>query len=174
MSRAAGVAGGPGGARVTAGDQRVASTTVPHVVIASDAAWIQDEVRNSLPGDDVTFQILRSGRSVRPAVAERSTDLVVCDFQVGTMGGMAVTMDLRLEESGGRAPHVPVLLLLDRQADVFLASRCGAEGYLVKPLDPIRLRKAIAALLAGGRYEDRVQLADASTNYRSTADSSAR
>jgi DNA-binding NarL/FixJ family response regulator len=147
---------------------------VPHVVIASDAAWIQDEVRNALPGTDVTFQILRSGRAVRTAVAERATDLVVCDFQVGTMGGMAVTMDLRLEQSGGRLPAVPVLLLLDRPADVFLASRCGADGYLVKPLDPIRLRKAMTALLAGGRFEDRVVMADASTNYRSTADSSAR
>lgn len=147
---------------------------MPHVLIASDAAWIQDEVRNALPGEDVTHQVLRSGRAVRAAVAARRPDLLVCDFQVGTMGGMAVTMDLRLERSGGRLPHVPVLLLLDRPADVFLASRCGAEGFLVKPLDPIRLRKAMRALLDGGTWEDRRQLADASTNYRSTADSSAR
>lgn len=147
---------------------------MPHVLIASDAAWIQDEVRNALPGEDVTHQVLRSGRAVRAAVAARRPDLLVCDFQVGTMGGMAVTMDLRLERSGGRLPHVPVLLLLDRPADVFLASRCGAEGFLVKPLDPIRLRKAMQALLDGGTWEDRRLLADASTNYRSTADSSAR
>ena len=147
---------------------------MPHVLIASDAAWIQDEVRNALPGEDVTHQVLRSGRAVRAAVAARRPDLLVCDFQVGTMGGMAVTMDLRLERSGGRLPHVAVLLLLDRPADVFLASRCGAEGFLVKPLDPIRLRKAMRALLDGGTWEDRRQLADASTNYRSTADSSAR
>jgi DNA-binding NarL/FixJ family response regulator len=147
---------------------------VPHVVIASDATWIQEDVKNALTGDDTTVQVLRSGRAVRAAVAERATDLVVCDFQVGNMGGMAVTMDLKLEESGGRLPAVPVLLLLDRPADVFLAERCGAEGFLVKPLDPIRLRKAMTALIEGDHYRDRLVAADASTNFRSTADSSAR
>jgi DNA-binding response OmpR family regulator len=147
---------------------------VPHVVIASDAPWIHEDVKNALPLDGITFQALRSGRAVRAAIAAQKTDLVVCDFQVGTMGGMAVAMDMKLEESGGREAAVPILLLLDRQADVYLASRCGAEGYLVKPLDPIRLRKAMKALLAGETYADRVQVGDASTNYRSTADSSAR
>ena len=45
-------------------------------------------------------------------------------------------------------------MLLDRRADVFLARRSGAEGWLLKPLDPIRLRRAVAALLAGGTYHD--------------------
>ena len=65
---------------------------------------------------------------------------------------MAVTMDLRLEESGGRLPHVPVLMLLDRPADVFLARRAGAEGWLIKPLDSLRLRRAATTLTSGGTY----------------------
>jgi len=67
---------------------------------------------------------------------------------------MAITLELRLEESGGRLDHVPVLLLVDRRPDVFLARRSEADGFLVKPLDPIRLRRAITAILAGGTYED--------------------
>ena len=54
------------------------------------------------------------------------------------MGGMAVTMALRLDESAGMLPHVPVLMLLDRRADVHLARRSGADGWLIKPLDPLR------------------------------------
>ena len=73
---------------------------------------------------------------------------------MGNMGGMAVCLELRLEESYGNLPHVPVLMLLDRRADVFLARRSGAEGWLVKPLDPLRLRRATTALLAGGTYHD--------------------
>jgi len=76
-------------------------------------------------------------------------DLVVVDLQMGSMGGMAVCMDLRLEESGGRAPHVPVLMLLDRRADVFLARRAGAEGWVIKPLDAMRINRAVVRLLAG-------------------------
>jgi DNA-binding NarL/FixJ family response regulator len=87
-------------------------------------------------------------------VVDDKPDLVILDLQIGNMGAMAACMELRLEESGGRIDHVPVLLLLDRRPDVFLARRTEAEGWIVKPLDPIRLRKAVRALLAGGRFED--------------------
>jgi hypothetical protein len=45
-------------------------------------------------------------------------------------------------------------MLLDRRADVFLARRSKAEGWLLKPLDPIRLRRAAQTLLGGGTYFD--------------------
>ena len=76
---------------------------------------------------------------------DRSTSAIF-DLQIGSMGGMAVTMALRLDESSGRLPHVPVLMLLDRIADVHLAKRSGADGWLVKPLDPLRLRRAVRAV----------------------------
>ncbi len=77
-------------------------------------------------------------------------------MQMGNMGGMAVCLELALEESYLDVDHVPVLMLLDRRPDVFLARRSGAEGWLVKPLDPLRLRRATAALLDGGTYADDV------------------
>jgi DNA-binding response OmpR family regulator len=79
---------------------------------------------------------------------------VVLDLQIGNMGGMAACLEVRLEEGAGRLGHVPVLMLLDRRADVFLARRSEADGWLVKPLDPIRLRRAVTALLGGGSYHD--------------------
>ena len=63
-------------------------------------------------------------------------------------------LELRLEESYGKLDHIPVLMLLDRRADVFLARRSGAEGWVVKPMDPIRLRRAVSSLLDGGTYFD--------------------
>jgi DNA-binding NarL/FixJ family response regulator len=70
------------------------------------------------------------------------------------MGGMAICLDLHLEESGGRIPHVPVVILLDRRPDVFLARRSAAEGWLVKPLDPLRIRRAVQAVLDDGTFYD--------------------
>ena len=32
-------------------------------------------------------------------------------------------------------------MLLDREADVHLAKRCAADGYLVKPLNPLSLKR---------------------------------
>src|SRR5439155_12820755 len=122
--------------------------------IATDATWMRETVESVVSGPDVTIRHITTGSAVRTAVHERPPDIAVVDLQIGNMGGMAVCLDLRLEESGGRIPHVPVLMLLDRRADVFLARRSAAEGWLVKPLDPIRLRRAIDAVLAGGEYHD--------------------
>jgi DNA-binding NarL/FixJ family response regulator len=146
---------------------------VPHVLIAADAPWIHEEVASSLPAD-ATYRSLIAGAAVRAAVEEQTPDLVILDSQISNMGAMAVTYDLRNEESGGRLPHVPVLILLDRSSDIFLARKCNAEGYLVKPLDPIRLRRATTALLNGSTFLDKFIQADASTNYKATPDSTAR
>ncbi|HKN49579.1 MAG TPA: response regulator [Actinomycetota bacterium] len=124
------------------------------VLICSDAEWVHDEVRSVLSATGDKSRSVYEGVAVRPAVAKQAPDLVVLDFQVGSMGGMATCLDLRLEEAAGRLPRVPVLMLLDRRADVFLARRSEAEGWVVKPLDPIRMRKAITALLAGGIFHD--------------------
>ena len=91
----------------------------------------------------MSFTVCRNGRAVAAVVEARHPDLAVLDLQIGSMGGMAVTMGLRLDESSGRLPHVPVLMLLDRQADVHLAKRCGADGWLVKPLDPLTIKRAV-------------------------------
>src|SRR4051794_27973987 len=95
---------------------------------------------------------------VLPAVEEAEPALVVLDLQIGNMGGMAACLALHLEAGAGRLPRIPVLMLLDRQADVFLARRSDADGWLIKPIDSFRLRKAFDALLAGQRYEEGVPL----------------
>jgi len=122
------------------------------IVVVSDAPWVRREVIAAL--EDDTIREVETGDGVSPAVRERRPDLVITDLQVGSMGGMAIALDLRLEASAGRLPDVPVLMLLDRRADVFLARRSGAEGWLVKPLDALRIRKAARALLEGGTFHD--------------------
>ena len=127
---------------------------MPDVVVAADAPWVVEDVRSVLSGPADRVRIVTAGPLVLPAVAADKPDLVILDLQIGSMGAIAVCMDLRLEEGAGRLDHIPVLVLLDRRADVFLARRVEADGWLIKPLDPIRLRKAIRALLAGDTYED--------------------
>ena len=124
------------------------------ILLATDGAWMVDEVTGALGGPDTEVVALPRGLAVLPWVQENHVDLIVLDLQVGNMGGMAVCQELRLEEGADRLERRPVLMLLDRRADVFLARRVDAEGWLVKPLDPIRLRRAVTALLAGSTYHD--------------------
>jgi DNA-binding response OmpR family regulator len=124
------------------------------IVVASDAPSVRADVIAVVGDPDTEVVEVDSGYAVAPAVDEYEPDLVIVDLQMGNMGGMAVCLELRLEESYGNLPHASVLMLLDRRADVFLAKRSGAEGWVVKPLDPIRLRKATTALIGGGTYHD--------------------
>src|SRR5581483_216806 len=121
---------------------------MPTVVVASDAHWVRDHVRAALCGPGFELIEVERGRDVRAAVAEHEPDLAIVDLQIANMGGMAVSLDLRLEESGGRLPHVPILLLLDREADRFLARRSTADAMLVKPIDGGTLRRTVKTLLA--------------------------
>jgi DNA-binding response OmpR family regulator len=131
----------------------VASRSV-HILVATDAEWVLDEVKAALDEPGTTFVVCRDGREVVTEVLERIPDLAVLDLQIGSMGGIAVTMSLRLDESSGRHDHVRVLMLLDRAADLHLARRADAEGWLIRPLDALRLRRAATAIIAGGRYTE--------------------
>jgi DNA-binding response OmpR family regulator len=118
-----------------------------HILVATDADHVLHDITAALGGPEVSFTVCRNGRDVSDVVEKRMPDLVVLDLQIGSMGGMAVTMALRLDESAGTLPRVKVLMLLDRQADIHLAKRCAADGYLVKPLNPLSLKRAARAIL---------------------------
>jgi DNA-binding response OmpR family regulator len=127
---------------------------VQTILVASDLSTLRREIEAVISGPDVEVRSVTSGPEVVSFVAEETPDLVIVDMQMGNMGGMAVCLELRLQESYDAIDHIPVLMLLDRRPDVFLARRSGAEGWLVKPLDPIRLRRAVTALLDDGTFAD--------------------
>ena len=127
---------------------------MPRVLLATDADWIHEDVDAALAGDDIEVLRIRQGAEVLPATRELEPDLVVLDLQIGNMGGMAACMDLRLDESVGRLDVPPILMLLDRDVDAFLAHRSQADGWVVKPLDAFRLRRAATALLAGDTHRE--------------------
>ena len=120
-----------------------------YILLATDAQWVLDEVVAALGSPETSFTVCSNGRDVTAAVTARTPDLAVLDSQIGSMGGFAVTMDLRLDETGGRLPHIPVLMLLDRSADAQLAKRSGADTWLVKPLNALTLRRTAQSLVAG-------------------------
>jgi DNA-binding response OmpR family regulator len=127
---------------------------VPVVLLATDADQLHDEVDAAIADEATTVPRVSAGQDVIPAVKQLDPDLVVLDLQIGNMGGMATCLSLRSEEGAGRLDRRPVLMLLDRAADVFLARRSDADGWLVKPLDAFRLRRATETLLAGDEYHE--------------------
>jgi len=118
-----------------------------HILVATDAQYVVNDVTSALSGPDVRFTICSEGREVSRLVSKGDVDIAILDLQIGSKGGMAVAMDLRLDHSAGRLPAVKVLMLLDRTADVHLAKRSAADSWLVKPTDPLTLKRAVRDVL---------------------------
>ena len=51
-------------------------------------------------------------------------------------------------------------MLLARVAAVPMARRSGADGWTIKPLDALRLRKAVNAIAGGGCYAEGIPTPD--------------
>jgi DNA-binding NarL/FixJ family response regulator len=134
---------------------------VSDVVIATDADWIYDEVEAALTDEGTRVVRVRAGREVGDAVRRVQPALVVLDLQIGNMGGIATALSLQQAFETGESPSVPILLLLDRPADVPLARRTRVQGWLIKPLDAFRLRRAARAVTAGDTYFEPSGLAPA-------------
>jgi CheY-like chemotaxis protein len=121
---------------------------VTTILVAAEAEWVRNQVRTAFVGPGQAVVEVTRGQAVKAAVLEHDPDLVVLDLQIANMGGIAVAIELRNEESGYRLPHATILLLLDREADRFLAQRADVEAVLVKPVDPGTLRRTAKQLLA--------------------------
>lgn len=120
---------------------------MPHVLLATDADALAEDVFAALVEEGTTVSRVRAGVDVRPAVAAFEPDLVVLDLQIGNMGGVAASIDLRLEAEAGRVPETRILMLLDREADRWIARQARADAELVKPVQAFQLRRAARALM---------------------------
>ena len=134
--------------RPTEGQARPASIeAMSRILVVADAPWVRNGVHAALsdPGMELIDHDDPATAASR-ALAEEA-DAVVVDLQIDAMGGMAVTRAIREVEPTEGA--IPVVLLLDRAADAFLARRAGADRWVKKPFDPPELRDAVRAVTSG-------------------------
>lgn len=120
---------------------------MPNLLLATDADWLFDDIAASLGGSHDIHRV-REGSQVTTAIETVEPELVILDLQIGNMGGVATSLLIKQEQRAGRLAEIPVLLLLDREADTFLASQSDADSWLVKPLNSLALRRAASQLLA--------------------------
>jgi two-component system response regulator FlrC len=109
------------------------------ILVVADDEWVVNEVHAALSIGDNDLIDHADPATAAAAAAEESADVAVVDLQVASMGGMAITRSIRDLDH-----PVPVVMLLDRQADAFLAGRAGANAWVVKPFSTSALRTAVA------------------------------
>ena len=121
---------------------------MPRVLVVADTPWVKNDVHASLslPGYELVDH--EDPRSLTEVVAKVEPDVAVIDLQVASMGGMAMARALRESSLEPDFPEVPVILLLDRRADAFLAKRAAAVAWIQKPFNVEELRAAVAGALS--------------------------
>jgi len=117
------------------------------ILLATDSDALLDQVEAAVAGTHRVFRV-RAGVDVVPAVTEIDPAVVLLDLQIGNMGGVAACLAIRQREEMGDLDPRPVLLLLDREVDIFLAQEARADDHLVKPLDAFAILRAVESVLA--------------------------
>ncbi len=125
---------------------------------ATDSPELFEQIKSALLDNNTVISWAKSGQEAAEIIKGEAVgtdrqpvaapDILVADLQIGNMGGVAVSYDLQLEILSGRVPDIPVILLLDREADVFLAKEVGANAYMVKPVDVLGLKRMTSEAFA--------------------------
>lgn len=106
----------------------------------------------------VTCHVFCSGNTLRQALRRESFDLLVLDWNVPDLDGLALVRWLRdVHES-----TVPVLMLSSRtsEQDVAHALMSGVDDYIAKPFRPMELRARVLNLLKQARIDSGIKPQD--------------
>jgi DNA-binding NarL/FixJ family response regulator len=131
----------------TAGEPTARTATV--LVYASHPA-VRAGVISALgtrpsPGLELTFVELSDGEQVVERLDEGGIDLAILDGEAAPRGGMGICRQLKAELDD----PPPVLLLVGRRDDAWLATWSRAEAVVGHPVDAVTIARSVTELLAG-------------------------
>lgn len=110
------------------------------ILFVADRQSVIDRVQAALSAPDITVIVHEDPDTAAATAVSQGVDRVLVDMQVAAMGAMAVTRAVR---AASEAEPIPVTILLDREADAFLARRSGADNWLSKGAAAVDLRTAV-------------------------------
>lgn len=117
------------------------------ILVVSADAELQEEMRFAVAGD---HEVAIAGDAVaaRDVFATTTPLAVVVDLRTGNAGGFALARDMSQDP---RLRSVPVVILIAREQDRWLASTAGAAAVLRKPVGGPELAAAISSLVTSER-----------------------
>jgi DNA-binding response OmpR family regulator len=118
------------------------------ILLVADLPWVADAVRAGLGGAGYHLSTTDDPSAAAAWWQEHEPAVILVDLQVGSRGGMAVVRDLRAASHAAGVAPPPMVLLLDRAVDAFLARRAGADAWIRKPFGGFALRRLVDRLAA--------------------------
>jgi CheY-like chemotaxis protein len=114
------------------------------VLAVSDDPQVRDEARFGFPAG-VNVSLAVESRDAWDHMKDDEPDVVVVDIQTGSAGGFNLAQDMAASE---RLRDVPVLVLIERPQDAWLARKAGARAVLTKPIEVSELVREVLAVAA--------------------------
>ncbi|MDR0782935.1 MAG: response regulator [Propionibacteriaceae bacterium] len=103
-----------------------------------------DALGSTLGGADlVIHEVATQAALISILDAHNDIDCCILDSDATPMGGMGLSKQIRDEYE----PAPPILLLIAREADSWLAAWSRAEATHLKPVDPLTLPKQVEELV---------------------------
>ncbi len=117
-----------------------------HVLIIDDHTLFRIGLKGLLERRGIEVSVVGNGEDGVRLAGEIRPDVVLLDLQMPGLSGLDVLQ--RLRETGFAQPVV-MLTTSNDERDLVGSLRCGAQGYLLKDMDPDALVQALHEILAG-------------------------
>lgn len=117
------------------------------VLIVSGSSRLTGQVLSALVGEDVTYTEVRTPQRGLVLIDEgESFDIVLGDNDTHPTGGFFLAREIKARGHMGRAMP-PVVLMIARRQDTYLARWSEADAWVLKPVDPFDLAEVISSLV---------------------------
>lgn len=120
------------------------------IAIVDDNSFLITAIKEKLSFfDDISFKYSASnGKEILDKITnDKNIDVVLMDIEMPVMNGIEATMEIKK-----RCPQIKIIMLtvFDNDENIFNAIKAGADGYLLKEVDPSGLYNGIQETLSGG------------------------
>ncbi len=122
------------------------------VLVAEDHPTNRKVVEVVLEPFGVDLTMVEDGKAALAAVESQVFDAILMDMQMPFMDGLTATRAIRAREAALGLPPVLIIMLTANAMEEHVASAkaAGADLHLAKPLHPVMLLEALAAVRTGG------------------------
>ncbi len=120
------------------------------ILLVADHSSVAAQVTTAVEGwdDSSVFHVSMPKRALALLDEGEAYDVVVADNDTHPAGGLFLCREVKARWQMGREMP-PVVLLIARPQDSWLANWAQADAYVLKPADPFDLREALEAVVAG-------------------------
>ena len=116
------------------------------ILVIDDDQKLNDLLKDYLAKFGFDVETVEHPHDGLSKIKHQQIDLIILDVGIPKIDGFKVCRVLKKQ---GNTKHIPIILLtgLDKTGDVDKGFLCGADDYMIKPVDWNRLKSKIESIL---------------------------